>query len=68
VKGAGVQRGQLPPGNGCRAALIKGSPFEVGFEREAELYRKEHPMNITYIGYIDLGGTVSMLEAVSSCP
>jgi hypothetical protein len=23
--------------------IIKGRPFEVGFECEAELYRKEHP-------------------------
>ena len=23
--------------------IIKGRPFEVGFECEAKLYRKEHP-------------------------
>jgi hypothetical protein len=28
---------------GARRRIIKGRPFEVGFECEAELYRKEHP-------------------------
>jgi len=27
--------------------IIKGCPFEVGFECDAELYRKEHPMKRT---------------------
>ncbi len=40
------QLGSVSPGSlvqSLERLIIKGRPFEVGFECEAELYRKEHP-------------------------
>jgi hypothetical protein len=39
VSAADIDGTALPPSG----RIIKGRPFEVGFECEAELYRKEHP-------------------------